>query len=97
MVIMEALTFGVPVVSTPEAGPSFLLNDSLYGKCEPLSLDKWSDAIDYYLDNPISQPEKAMRRNYIESNFRWEKIAPRYYEIVRSLINKQDRLRLACN
>ena len=97
MVIMEALTFGVPVVSTPEAGPSFLLNDSLYGRCEPLSLDKWSNAIDYYLNNPISQSEKEMRKNYIDSNFRWEKIAPRYYEIVRSLINKQDRLRLACN
>ena len=55
---MEALTFGVPVVSTPEAGPSFLLNDSLYGKCEPLSLDKWSNAIDYYVNNPISQSEK---------------------------------------
>lgn len=89
MVIMEALTFGVPVVSTPEAGPSFLLNDSLYGKCEPLSLDKWSNAIDYYLNNPISQSEKEMRKNYIDSNFRWDIIAPQYYEIVRSLINKR--------
>lgn len=88
MVIMEALTFGVPVVSTPEAGPSFLLNDSLYGKCEPLNIDKWSIAIDYYTNNPTSKSEKEMRKNYIDSNFRWDIIAPQYYEIVRKLVDE---------
>lgn len=86
MVVMEALTFGLPVVSTPEAGPEYLLSEKLFGICEPLDVNKWNQAINYYLSHPSLQADKDARLKYVNDNFRWENIAPKYYDIIMKLV-----------
>ena len=86
MVVMEALLYGVPVISTPEAGPQYLLSDSVYGKCVELDIDKWSNEIDYYLVNHTSNNDKLQRKNYVNDNFRWGPIAERYYKLLYNLV-----------
>lgn len=85
MVVMEALLYGIPVISTPEAGPAFLLSEDVYGKCEKLDVNKWLDAINFYLDNYTSETDRLKRHNYVEENFRWESIARQYYDIISKL------------
>ena len=88
MVIMEALLFGLPVVATPEAGPKYLLPKKSLGICEPLDIAKWSKAIDYYLAHPSSLAEKEARKSYVNTNFRWGKIASDYFRVIKSLIEE---------
>ena len=88
MVVMEALLYGVPVISTPEAGPEFLLSSDVYGKCEKLDVAKWINAIKFYLSNYTSEEDRASRTRYVESNFRWNSIAEKYYETINKLIKK---------
>lgn len=85
MVVMEALAYGVPVISTPEAGPKYLLRDKEYGVCECLNMNKWISHIDFYLHNYISKEDKESRIRYVNDNYRWPKIANRYYEILSSI------------
>ena len=88
MVVMEALTFGVPVISTPEAGPSYLLPNKQFGICHPLNYEEWEQAISYYFSHPSTQTDKTARLDYVNNNFRWKIIAPQYYNIIHTLINK---------
>lgn len=88
MVVMEALTFGVPVVSTPEAGPAYLLSNNKFGICQPLNYEKWKHAIYYYISRPSTYEEKEARLAHVNNNFRWDIIAPKYYNIIQSLLNK---------
>lgn len=86
MVVMEALLYGVPVISTPEAGPAFLLSENVYGKCEKLDVNKWIDAINFYFNNFTSEADRMKRHNYVQENFRWEPIARQYYDIISELV-----------
>lgn len=88
MVVMEALTFGVPVVSTPEAGPAYLLSNNKFGICQPLDYEKWKQAIYYYISRPSTQEEKEARLAHVNNYFRWDIIAPKYYNIIQSLLNQ---------
>lgn len=85
MVVMESLAYGVPVVSTPEAGPLYLLSDKEYGICETLDVKKWILAIDYYLENFNLDKNKNERIAYVNERFRWPKIAKEYYKIISSM------------
>ena len=85
MVVMESLVYGVPVVSTPEAGPLYLLSDRKYGICETLDVKKWIWAINYYLENFNSNKDKSERIAYVNERFRWPKIAKEYYKIISSM------------
>lgn len=85
MVVMEALAYGVPVISTPEAGPLYLLSNKKYGTCETLDIKKWIQAINYYLENFNSDEDKNERITYVNEKFRWPKIAKEYYKIIHSM------------
>lgn len=89
MVVMEALLHGLPVLSTSEAGPAYLLSNEVYGKCLDLDINKWSKEITFYLENYISDENKEQRRNYVENNFRWGPIAAKYYDIIYDLVNNK--------
>lgn len=88
MVVMEALQAGVPVISTPEAGPAYILNDNSLGKCIPLDIYRWSQAITYYISNYCSEADKENRRQIVEDKFRWPAIAEKYYGIIKTLVGK---------
>ena len=82
MVVMESLAYGVPVISTPEAGPQYLLSDKSYGTCVPLDRKKWLTVIDYYLNNQNTEECKKARVTYVNQYYRWPLIAEKYFNII---------------
>lgn len=86
MVIMEALQYGCPCLSTPEAGPETILKDIRLGSCVKLNESEWLDQINFYLSNYNSSEDKKYRYLEIEENYRWEKIAVKYQEVLYNLI-----------
>lgn len=87
MVVMESLAYGVPVISTPEAGPEYLLSDKKYGTCAPLDVERWLALIDYYLNNQNTEACRKERADYINQHFRWPLIAEKYIKIINTIIN----------
>lgn len=78
MVVLESLLNGTPVISTPEAGPLTILKDQIYGKCLPLSKDKWIKEI-MYQSNHTVQKVRLKRKVYVTDSFNWEQIGKTYY------------------
>lgn len=86
MVVMEALENGVPVISTPEAGPAYILSDEKYGTCLNLDAEKWCNEISRRLLNLVTENDKNYMRNYVNMKFRWPRIAGEYYDTLNKLI-----------
>lgn len=70
MVVMEALRCGCPVISTPEAGPSFILESEILGFCRPLDLSSWADALAQIIKNNDLEA-KRFRSEYVIKKFDW--------------------------
>ena len=85
MVVMESLAYGVPVISTPEAGPQYLLSDKIYGICVPLDIKKWLAIINYYLNNQDTKECQKARVAYVNQHYRWPLIAEKYFKIISSM------------
>ena len=88
MVVMEALENGVPVISTPEAGPAYILSEEKYGTCLNLNEEKWCNEISRRLLNLVTDDEKNYMRNYVNMKFRWPRIASEYYDTLNKLIGE---------
>ena len=86
MVVMEALENGVPVISTPEAGPAYILSEEMYGTCLKLDVEKWCKEIENRLLTPVTNDEKNNMRNYVNKKFRWQHIAVEYYNVLDKLL-----------
>jgi glycosyltransferase involved in cell wall biosynthesis len=79
MVVIEALFFGLPVLSTNTAGPNFILAaHKELGKCLPLQTEEWADSILKITDTDKIQ-NGSFRKEYVLNNFSWEKSCA-YYE-----------------
>lgn len=85
MVVMESLAYGVPIISTPEAGPEYLLSEKKYGTCATLEVKKWLTLIDYYLNNQNTEECRKERADYINQHFRWPLIAKEYIKIINTI------------
>lgn len=78
MVILEALFFGVPVVSTPEAGPMEILgSDKRLGAIVPLQLEPWVTALRQFLKDESTEV-RNFRKEYLLKNFSWDVIGREY-------------------
>lgn len=85
MVLLEAMYFGAPVVSSRNGGSLTLMAD---GKCgqivDEFDAEKWCDAISKYLDDPQyakSVVEAAM--NKVKEEYTWDVITQRMLDISR--------------
>ena len=83
MVLLEAMYFGAPVVSSRNGGSLTLMAD---GKCgqivDEFDAEKWCDAISKYLDDPQyakSVVEAAM--NKVKEEYTWDVITQKMLEI----------------
>jgi glycosyltransferase involved in cell wall biosynthesis len=83
MVVLEALFNGIPVISTPQAGPVDILSKPIHGQCIDLSVEDWGNAIKQYL--PKNQKDSEARKEYVKSNYLWPLIAKRYAEMLNNL------------
>lgn len=72
MVVMEALYWGCPVISTPEAGPLSILTKPEYGVCVELDVHRWVEIIPKILKiETLNLKLSEQRSRYIKSQFRW--------------------------
>ncbi|MFH0734045.1 MAG: glycosyltransferase [bacterium] len=86
MVVLEALFYGLSVISTPTAGPQDILSSPDYGVCLDLNKDIWVEYILSVLATDCSA-KKLNRTNYIKNNFNWNIIAKRYLELMKKSKN----------
>ena len=68
VVIIEAMSCGIPVVSTRSEGPLSILTDSDFGELSDLNISSLSDKMKYVINNFSNyQPERI--RRHVEENF----------------------------
>lgn len=89
MVVMEALQEGVPVISTPEAGPMYILKNNTLGICLDLDINLWCEEINRRLNHGVSMEDKKYMKRYVDSKFRWPNIAVEYYKILSDLNDRK--------
>lgn len=83
MVLLEAMYFGLPVITTNNGGSSTMIEDGKSGFiCDINSIDKWNIIITNLLNNndiyeKISEEEKKT----INSNYTWDKLADKFMEV----------------
>lgn len=92
MVLLEAMYFGIPVITTYNGGSSTLISDKKNGFiCEENRLDAWTETIDIVLNrcdywNEISNNEKRT----IYNNFTWDIISERFIEVYKKMISERE-------
>lgn len=76
MVLLEAMAFGMSVVSSHNGGSSTLIIDNKYGTIEgDFDKTKWANAICTYLDNPdLRSDVRKEASERILNEFTWDKI-----------------------
>jgi glycosyltransferase involved in cell wall biosynthesis len=82
MVVLEAMYYGVPVISNNTAGPSSIIDSGINGIImEDLNIKEWSTIIDDLLtDTHKLDIMKQEAKNKIEQELTWEKISQKYLD-----------------
>ncbi|HFD32748.1 MAG TPA: glycosyltransferase family 1 protein [Gammaproteobacteria bacterium] len=80
MVVLEAMYFGVPVLSTKTAGPLDIIRSREDGILfDDLSLEKWTRAINEIIENPATLQEMKNRAEQkIHDRLVWNAVAEKY-------------------
>lgn len=81
MVVLEALFFGIPVLSTPTAGPKDILTHPYLGEYINLDLTTWITKI-LSIISEETPDKKNFRTNYVTDKHQWGKIAMDYTKLV---------------
>ena len=84
MIILEALSSGVPVISSAEAGPTEIIQDRVLGEIVGWSVIDWVNAIKRQLEYS-NDNDKEYRKNHIHKRYSWISIAKRYNKKIESL------------
>ena len=85
MVVLESLYYGLPVISSPTAGPKDILTVEYLGSILDFDENRWVNKILFYLNSLyLSQEYKVSRKNYLIDNFCWEKIARQYINYIQN-------------
>lgn len=83
MVLLEAMYFGAPVVSSRNGGSLTLMADGLCGQIvEEFDVDKWCDAILRYVDNPDYAASIAEAgKRIIREEYTWDFITDKMLSV----------------
>lgn len=87
MVVLEALFYGIPVISSKEAGPKTILNEEKLGVCLDFNLNEWVEKIKFYTENYNTISDSTYREKYILKNFSWDSIGEGYFKKIIELKN----------
>ena len=93
MVYLEAMYFGVPVVTTLCGGSSILIKDGETGFIKALEdVDGWSDAISYICEheNRLVKMKKTSME-LIRNRFLWSSIVPEFEKVYRKVLGDEQR------
>lgn len=81
MVLLEAMYYGLPVITTYNGGSDILINNRVNGFIEELYCNKWSEIIIELLDNNEKRLQiGAIAKETIADNYTWD-------SVVESIIN----------
>ncbi|WP_336366661.1 glycosyltransferase family 4 protein [Marinobacter sp. C2H3] len=79
MVVAEALHFGLPVVSTPTAGPVDMIREPHQGRLiDTLDPEPWLEALAFYQSHYASADDRSLRSREARRRFDWTNLAKRY-------------------
>lgn len=83
MVLLEAMYFGLPVLTTYNGGSSVLIDNGKNGFIEDVNIDKWKDIILNNIENKeIGQKAKMT----IKNKFTWDKLSDKFIDIYEKII-----------
>lgn len=92
MVVIEALFFGVPVVSTPTAGPIDIIGEYRLGTViQDLNPEEWLDSIVGYCEQGNPEYGRLWRAEKALQQFDWAAIAGRYVSEVDAALQETPR------
>lgn len=80
MVLLEAMYFGLPVVSSANGGASVLIRNGINGyMMEDFNMEQWQHVLEGLLeDGDLYGQMKRMAHNIIKEHFFWDKLADRF-------------------
>lgn len=83
MVILEAMYFGLPVISSKTAGSEFIIEDFLTGRIIPdLDLNLWKSAILAHFENTEKANEMRQKAHkVIEEKYLWDKASESFMNL----------------
>jgi glycosyltransferase involved in cell wall biosynthesis len=84
MVVLEAMYYGIPVISNNTAGPASIIDSNINGVIiNDLNVEEWSTVIKkLFSDNNILKTMKNRAKTKIEQELTWEKIAQKYLDVI---------------
>ncbi len=89
MVILEAMFFGLPILTTLTAGSDQLVIDGKTGFIlPPNDLDNWKAKLLELIDNPEYLEDISVKaESNIKNNYTWSKAVDRFYEVYMQVLN----------
>lgn len=84
MVVLEAMFYGVPVISNNTAGPASIIDSDLNGIIiDDLDTKEWSSMIEILLTDTVKLNKmKISAKNKIDQELTWDRIAQKYLDEV---------------
>ena len=92
MVLLEAMYFNAPVVTTYNGGSDMLIDNNISGVIiEDFDIKKWKNSIIKLIEdkewaNKISQNAKIK----IENEFTWDALVPKFLEVFNKVLEKRN-------
>ena len=82
MVILEAMYYGLPIITTFNGGPSILIVNGVDGFIQDENVELWKKKIEWILQNPKQAKEIGKRASIkIAEHFTWDAIAEKFIEV----------------
>lgn len=89
MVLMEAMFFGIPVISSPNGGSSMLLQNGENGYIQDeLIVDQWVETI-LNIQNEYSKISMNSKKTIMEK-FTWDALVKEFIDVYESRLNYED-------
>lgn len=90
MVLLEAMYFGLPVITTLNGGSSTLIKNEKNGMiCDLNDLNEWIEAIMKCLNNEIYMESISKNaQQFVKNNFTWDKIVDKFIEVYNHIYDR---------
>lgn len=85
MVLLEAMYFGVPALTTYNGGSSVLIKNNFNGFIENMDIEKWKKTIIENIDNI---EVKINAKNTIEEEYTWNKLSNKFINVYNTTIER---------
>lgn len=87
MVLLEAMYYGLPVITTFNGGSSILIDNGVDGFIEEENIDAWKKRIEWIVRNPNYAQEISKRASLkIEDHFTWDALADKFINVYKRKI-----------